>query len=112
MAQRPPKMPAGLKTEPGWSKTCPTAASFAQKRARMVQNGSTASFPHVEALVATWDISLRTSAHFYDVFANNFAFLLKIYEKLRKKHKNSLRNMKFTDKALKGAQKLVNERQK
>ncbi len=78
----------------------PKMAQLAQKRAWMVQNGSTwcPFLPTLEALLATWDIPLRTFAHFSEVFANSFAFLLKINEKLRKNHKITPKNINFTEK--------------
>ncbi len=76
-------------TKPGWSKMGPPGA-----------------------LLATWDIPLRIFAHFYEVFANNCAFLLKINEKLRKSQKNALKSTNFTEKVLKCAQKWRNDRQK
>ncbi len=53
----------------------------------------------LEALLPTLDIHLRIFAHIYKVFVNNFAFLLKINDKLRKIQKNTLENHEFNIKS-------------
>ncbi len=53
----------------------------------------------LQPLLATLDIHLRIFAHFYKVFANSFAFLLKINDKLRKIQKNTLENHEFNIKS-------------
>ncbi len=40
--------------------------------------------PTLEALLATWGVRLRIFIHFYEVFVNNCAFLLKNYAKTTK----------------------------
>ncbi len=55
----------------------------------------------LEALLPTLDIPLRIFAHFYKLFVNNLAFLLKIDDKFRKIQKNTLKITKFSEKVLK-----------
>ncbi len=59
--------------------------------------------PTLEALLDTWDIHLRIFMHFYKVFVNNCACLLKIHGNPTKIPQNSLRIMNIAQKHRKRA---------
>ncbi len=77
--------PAGLKTEPGCAKMGP---------------------PNLVPFLATleaWGIPLRIFMHFYQVFMNIYAFLLKINGKFSKLQKIALKIIDFAQKDRKSA---------
>ncbi len=57
----------------------------------------------LEALLVTWDIPLRIFAHFYQVFVNNYAFLLKIHVETTKLQQNAAKIMNIAQEHRKGA---------
>ncbi len=52
----------------------------------------------LQAVLATWGVHLRIFMHFYQVFVNICAFVLKINGKFRKTHKIALKITDFTQK--------------
>ncbi len=57
----------------------------------------------LHALLATCGIPLRIFAHFYQVFVNSCAFLLKIHEKPTKNQQIAPKNMNIAQKHRKSA---------
>ncbi len=62
-----------------------------------------ALFGHFGCTLATWGIPLRIFMHFYLVFMNIYAFLLKINGKFSKIQKITLKVIDFAQKDRKGA---------
>ena len=60
--------PAGLKSEPGWTKMGPPGPLLRT----------------LDAFLATWGVPLCMFMHFYQVFVNTCAFLMKINGKTTK----------------------------
>ncbi len=58
--------------------------------------------PTLEALLATWSVSLRVFTHFYEVSVNNCAFFLEINENTRKIMQTTSKFMNIAQKHRKG----------